>query len=146
MTYCIKPLAWSVLRNFLLISFFAHTINSRKKLQTYFWILLCFSDKGSQKFWVNIGLGIISLSLGVCGCSRKDICRFLLSCNIKLQGGQSYCHGGRVRKTGVAVDGHYAAGWNSPLVFVFISGRTIAADDSYLKDYPICRDVTSNCP
>lgn len=34
----------------------------------------------------------------------------------------------------------------APLVFVFISGRTIVADDSYLKDHPICRDVTSNCP
>lgn len=78
--------------------------------------------------------------------SWENLSRSLPSWHIKLQGGQSRNHCGRQRKMGGVVDWHYAGGWNSPLVFVFISGRTIVADDSYLKDHPICRDVTANCP
>lgn len=106
------------------ISVFYLFFLTREQLQTYFSTTFLFFFF-PQEFWVNTGLVIISLPQGVCGCSREDICGFFLSCDIKLQGGQSCCHSGRLRKMGVVVDGHYAAGWNSPLVLFSSLGEPL---------------------
>lgn len=122
-----------------------------KKPQLIFSFSTSFSSDKSPRadaLWVNINQWhhISEIPVAFLSGRKNPISRSFLSWCIKLQGSQSCSHCGRQRKTGGVVNWHYAASWNSPLVFVFVCGRTIVADDSYLKDHPICRDVTSNCP